>query len=913
MRFQKLKIALLFTLTTSPLHAQTITGLDDEETYDDQVTFTVEDEPGATITATLNGSPIPVGSPYTVTKMDFHQLVTTRTPDGGGTTTDTNRFIIVDSDRGSPETGMVKWTPYPLIPSTAAELAAAHLDLIVPQSYPADLPIPVVAWVRDADQNEVRVNGTLPGDIRILRGAGSGHLPAGTTTYPAQLGPLSNQITITIDPTTTWIEISGDLPGDTNWPAEARIHLTDDITVPAAATLTIAAGTVVQIDPGVNITNAGTITINGTTTQPVVLTATGPVAPEFHDNAWGGFVMETDGATLNASATIIVGGGEDDDWDFNDGSSHRDEQAVILAHNGTTVNFTDCAVIDTAGQVGNGYQSDLTFTRTLFQRAITAGEYVGGSVRLDHAALIEFPLDDGIVDADIAEADNDAIYFTRGTHFIHNTLIGFCKDDAIDAGSGGSGTVEVRDSWLESSLHEAMAWSGEGRETNTFDTVSINNGQGFECGWSTGSSSPEVYGERLLLTGNAVGARFGDNYDWTYNGSLELKSSLVLHNLRDVFGFNWDDWTYRVDQMDIQDNHLTAPNPVHPNNSTWDPITDAALLAPFMTTPATADVGVGIATWSTQSGITSLPDGLPVRLSSFTTRPVFVDYTAATATATLASGTLTFQPGQTLLTIPVDLPAVDGHDFIRVSLSDPVNAEITGLRSYYLLNPPGELVPRGSLWKYNDSGEDPGPDWNSPTYDDASWAEGPAELGDGDGDEATEIDIGPDGERFPTLYFRKTIDVPAPAFTSLNFAIRRDDGAVVYLNGTEVYRDDSIPDDATHDTYATAQPDSESEFVPFQADAALLTPGPNVIAVEVHQRNETSSDISFDLELVGAPLPELNWNTFGTDHLLHWTHPDAVLEHTTTLTGPWLPLSTTSPVEVKTDLPREFFRLRVPD
>ncbi|MDG2123972.1 MAG: polymer-forming cytoskeletal protein [Verrucomicrobiales bacterium] len=903
----------LLALIASSLHAQTITGLDDEETYDDLVTFTVEDEPGTTITAHLNGSPIPVGTSYTVDKMDFHELVTTRTPDGGSTTTDTTRFIIVHSDRGSPETGLVKWTPYPLIPSTAAELAGAHLDLIIPSSFPADLPVPIVAWVRDTDQNEVRVNGTLPGDIRILRGTGSGHLPAGTTTYPAQLGPLSNNKTIAIDPTTTWTTVSGSQAGATTWPANARIHITGDLTVPATATLTIAAGAVVKIDPDVNIINAGTITINGTTDQPVVLTATGPVSPEVHTNAWGGFVMETDGATLTANATIIVGGGADDDWDFNDGSSHRDEQAVILAHNNSTVTLTDSAVIDTAGQVGNGYNSDVTFNRTLLQRAITAGEYVGGTIILDHTAVIEFPADDGFVDADIAEADNDAIYFTRGTHIITNTLIGFCKDDAIDSGSGGRGTVEVRNCWLESALHEAMAWSGENRDTTTYDTVAINNGQGFECGWSTGSNSPDVYGERLLLTGNAVGARFGDNYDWDYDGTLELNTSLVLNNICDVWGYNWDDWNYRTAQMDIQNNHLTAPNPNHPNNTTWNPSTDAALLTPFMTTPATADVGIGIATWNNQSDFASLPDGLPVRLSSFTTRPVTLAYTAQSPTGTIATGTLTFQPGETLHTIPLDFPGRENHDLVRLALSAPVNAEITGLRTYYFLNQPGTLVSRGSVWKYNDSGTDPGQGWNSTTYDDSSWSEGPAELGDGDGDEATEIDIGPGGARFPTLYFRKTIDVQNPAFTSLNFGVRRDDGAAVYLNGTEVYRDDHVPDDATHDTYATGQPSSETAFEPFTAPAALLRPGPNVIAVEVHQRNATSSDISFDLELVAAPLPKLNWNTFGTDHVLHWSHPDAVLEHTSTLSGPWLPLSPTSPVEVQTIRPKEFFRLRVPD
>ncbi len=159
---------------------------------------------------------------------------------------------------------------------------------------------------------------------------------------------------------------------------------------------------------------------------------------------------------------------------------------------------------------------------------------MSGTITLNHAALIEFPEDNGEADADIAEADYDAVYFTTGTHIIENSLIGFCKDDAIDSGSGGAGTVVVRNCWIEASLHEAMAWSGGDRVTDTYDTVSMNNGQGFECGWSDSAGSPRCFGQRMLLTGNAVGARFGDNYDWTYNGELEVVDSLILNNYRCV-------------------------------------------------------------------------------------------------------------------------------------------------------------------------------------------------------------------------------------------------------------------------------------------------------------------------------------------------------------------------------------------
>ena len=47
------------------------------------------------------------------------------------------------------------------------------------------------------------------------------------------------------------------------------------------------------------------------------------------------------------------------------------------------------------------------------------------------------------------------------------------------------------------------------------------------------------------------------------------------------------------------------------------------------------------------------------------------------------------------------------------------------------------LLPSGSTWKYLDNGSNLGTDWRLPTFDDATWPSGPAELGYGDLDEAT--------------------------------------------------------------------------------------------------------------------------------------------------------------------------------
>src|SRR5437868_2400606 len=64
------------------------------------------------------------------------------------------------------------------------------------------------------------------------------------------------------------------------------------------------------------------------------------------------------------------------------------------------------------------------------------------------------------------------------------------------------------------------------------------------------------------------------------------------------------------------------------------------------------------------------------------------------------------------------------------------------------------ILPAGSVWKYLDTGVDQGTTWREPAFDDTSWAAGPAQLGFGDGDEATVINHFPNGSPIITAYFR---------------------------------------------------------------------------------------------------------------------------------------------------------------
>ena len=164
-----------------------------------------------------------------------------------------------------------------------------------------------------------------------------------------------------------------------------------------------------------------------------------------------------------------------------------------------------------------------------------------------------------------------------------------------------------------------------------------------------------------------------------------------------------------------------------------------------------------------------------------------------------------------------------------------------------------EYVSTGDTWAYLDDGSDQGTAWTDPTYDDSAWATGDAQLGYGDGDETTVISYGSDADnKYITAYFRKDFSVTdASQVIKLKAMILRDDGAVVYINGSEAFRT-SMPDgDITYTTLAN-DAGSETTYYEYNIDPALLVNGSNTIAVEVHQSGATSSDTSFDMVLVGV-------------------------------------------------------------
>jgi hypothetical protein len=178
----------------------------------------------------------------------------------------------------------------------------------------------------------------------------------------------------------------------------------------------------------------------------------------------------------------------------------------------------------------------------------------------------------------------------------------------------------------------------------------------------------------------------------------------------------------------------------------------------------------------------------------------------------------------------------------------------------------------GSSWKYLDNGTDQGTAWTSVVFNDASWKTGTSKFGYGDpattvvysgcppsNYPAAENPAPGCGTKFITTYFRRTFTITGlNSFSNFVFDIIRDDGYVVHINGNEVRRGNMPAGAILYTTGASAAIGGTDETTPenftIAACSGFFVEGTNTIAVEMHQNVATSSDLGFNLNIVGNPV-----------------------------------------------------------
>lgn len=295
--------------------------------------------------------------------------------------------------------------------------------------------------------------------------------------------------------------------------------------------------------------------------------------------------------------------------------------------------------------------------------------------------------------------------------------------------------------------------------------------------------------------------------------------------------------------------------------------------------PAPDASGATTITLTVSDGFLSVSDTFVLTVTPVNDAPEFVEITSPADGATLTAGAA--------FTLAADAFDVDGNlarvEFFQGGsrLGTDTNAPYTAtwsnpLPGSYTLTalatdasglsvtsppvhitvrlPTTTLVATGAVWKYLDQMTDLGTAWRAPEFDDSAWPSGPAQVGFGDGDEATTVVS--NRARITTCFRRSFVATNPADFANLTLNLLRDDGAAVYLNGLEVFRSNMPTGTIAWATFAASTALTEDEstnYYPILLSHWPLRSGTNVLAVEVHQSGTNSSDLSFDLVLTAEP------------------------------------------------------------
>ena len=164
-----------------------------------------------------------------------------------------------------------------------------------------------------------------------------------------------------------------------------------------------------------------------------------------------------------------------------------------------------------------------------------------------------------------------------------------------------------------------------------------------------------------------------------------------------------------------------------------------------------------------------------------------------------------------------------------------------------------KIIQNGDSWSYFDKGylED---NWfKKQNYED--WKIGISPLGYGDRLIETKINFGSDEENKELIkYFTKKFTInDISRFKGFELKLRRDDGAIIYINGKELYRDNMPDGSVIKSTKPSEVVNSKEEklFYTKIFDTTIFNEGINTISAQVHQYNARSSDCIFSLEIIG--------------------------------------------------------------
>ena len=175
----------------------------------------------------------------------------------------------------------------------------------------------------------------------------------------------------------------------------------------------------------------------------------------------------------------------------------------------------------------------------------------------------------------------------------------------------------------------------------------------------------------------------------------------------------------------------------------------------------------------------------------------------------------------------------------------------------------------GDNWSYFIGTQEPPINWKGLGFDDNDWSEGPSGFGYGDGDDATIV------PSVMSVYVRKSFTVESiDNILDVILHVDYDDAFVAYINGTEVARSNIgtvgiIPAfNEGADAWREALIFTGGMPEEFQVDA-VLQDGENILSIQVHNFNQSSSDLSL-IPFLTLGMSQIPNNPQGTPDILNF-------------------------------------------
>jgi hypothetical protein len=139
--------------------------------------------------------------------------------------------------------------------------------------------------------------------------------------------------------------------------------------------------------------------------------------------------------------------------------------------------------------------------------------------------------------------------------------------------------------------------------------------------------------------------------------------------------------------------------------------------------------------------------------------------------------------------------------------------------------------------------------WMTSQYKPTNWMTGNAPFWYGKGTEGTNL---PDMQNtYSTIYLRSTFTaLNVSKLSTVSFIVNYDDAYIIWINGKEVFRSATAPENPTYDSFATNLHEWDvNEAHMIQADDMVLYEGENLIAVQGFNYSLTSSDFHLKVQM----------------------------------------------------------------